>query len=64
MRSTMLEPRTEPPFVEFYDGGALPWAGTRAQRHHEILPAMNDWPQLIGAHAEQNAAWAKEEFNP
>jgi hypothetical protein len=65
VRSTMFDKvRAEPPFVETYVGEALPWASARGQRRYEALPAMDEWPQLIREFAEQNTAWAKEEFNP
>jgi hypothetical protein len=65
VRSTMFDKvRTEPPFIETYVGEALVWASTRGRHRFETLPAMDEWPQLISEFAEQNVAWAKEEFNP
>jgi hypothetical protein len=65
VRSTSFdEPRKEAPFVELFRGEGLPWARTGAAHSYEILPAEDEWPKLIGAFAERNRAWAKEEFNP
>ena len=65
VRSTMFdEPRTDRPFVETYTSEALPWVRTGAAHSFEELPAMEEWPTLIGAFAERNRAWSKEEFNP
>jgi hypothetical protein len=65
VRSTMFdEPRGEPPFVETYVREGLPWARTLAEHSYKALPAMDEWPELIRSFAEQNRAWAKEEFNP
>jgi hypothetical protein len=65
VRSTMFdEPRPERPFVEVFKSEALPWARTGAAHSYRKLPAMDEWPALIGAFAERDRAWAKEEFNP
>ncbi len=65
VRSTMFDtPRRERPFVETYTNEALPWVRTGATHSYEKLPAMEEWPTLIGAFAERNRAWSKEEFNP
>jgi hypothetical protein len=65
VRSTQFdEPDKQRPFVELFRGEGLPWAGTGAEHSYETLPAEDEWPKLIGAFAERNRAWAKEEFNP
>ena len=65
VRSTMFDqPPVERPFVETYVSEALPWVRTGAAHSYEKLPANEEWPALIGAYAERNRAWAKEEFNP
>jgi hypothetical protein len=65
VRSTLFDqPRTERPFVETYAREALPWVRTGAAHSFKDLPAMEEWPTLIGAFAERNRAWAKEEYNP
>ena len=65
VRSTMFdEPLRERPYVEMYLNEALPWARTGAAHSYEKLPATEEWPVLIGAYAERNRAWSKEEYNP
>jgi hypothetical protein len=65
VRSTMFDqPRSERPFVEMYLNEALPWARTGAAHSYQQLPAMEEWPVLIGAFGERDRAWSKEEFNP
>ena len=55
VRSTMFDaPRRAPPFVETYRSEGLPWAHTGAVHSYDKLPAMDDWPKLIGAFAEHN----------
>jgi len=65
VRSTMFdEPRSERPFVEVFTNEALPWVRTGAAHSYQKLPAMDEWPALIGAFAERDRAFSKEEFNP
>ena len=65
VRSTLFDdPSEERPFVETYTSEALPWARTGAAHSYRGLPAMDEWPTLIGAFAERDRTWAKEEFNP
>ena len=65
VRSTMFdEPRRERPFVNVFVSESLPWARTGAAHSYDKLPAMEEWPRLIGAFAERDRAWSKEEFNP
>ena len=65
VRSTLFdEPGRERPFVEVFTGEGLPWAKTGAEHSFATLPAMDEWPRLIGQFAGRATAWGKEEFNP
>ena len=64
VRSTLFDqPRTDRPFVETYTREGLPWARTGAEHSYHELPAMEEWPTLIGAFAERSGAHATREFN-